>query len=89
LVNYNAEKLQKDPKIATIYSQSAGLAHFLIHYDNARYRDALVTYISDVYAARDNAQTLSKLTEKKFEELDEQYKEFMKNKGQGNEEAKK
>jgi hypothetical protein len=89
LVEYNAEKLQKDPKIATIYSQSAGLAHFLIHYDNARYRDALVTYLSDVYAARDNAQTLPKLTEKKFEDLDQEYKTFMKNKGQAKEEAKR
>ena len=41
------EKLQKDPKIATLYSQSAGLTHFLIHYDHGRYRDALVAYLAD------------------------------------------
>ena len=77
LVGYNMETLQKDPRIATLYSQSAGLTHFLIHYDHARYRDALVAYLSDVYSAHDNEQTLPKLTGASFAELDKQYKEFM------------
>ncbi len=77
LVGYNMERIQKDPRIATLYSQSAGLTHFLIHYDHARYRDALVAYLSAVYSARDTEQTLPKLTGESFAELDKQYKEFM------------
>ena len=30
LVGYDMEKLQKDPRIGTLYSQSAGLTHFLV-----------------------------------------------------------
>jgi hypothetical protein len=77
LVGYGMEKIQKDPRIATLYSQSAGLTHFLIHYDGGRYRDALVAYLSAVYSAQDTEQTLPKLTGAKFEELDKQYREFM------------
>ena len=77
LVGYNMEKIQKDPRIATLYSQSAGLTHFLIHYDHARYRDALVAYLTDVYSAHDTEQTLPKLTGANFVDLDKEYKEFM------------
>jgi hypothetical protein len=89
LVGYNLEKLQQDPRIATLYSQSAGLTHFLIHYDRARYRDSLVNYLCDVYSARDTEQTLPKLTGVKFAEMDKQYKEFMVTEGKGKPEVKK
>ena len=82
LVGYGREKIQKDPRIATLYSQSAGLTHFLIHDDHARYRDALVSYLTAVYSAQDTEQTLPKLTGASFAELDKQYKEFM-SKGDG------
>ena len=36
------DTLQNDPRIRTLYSQAAGLTHFLIYYDDGRYRDALV-----------------------------------------------
>ena len=74
---YGMEKLQKDPRIATLYSQSAGLTHFLIHYDGGRYRDALVSYLSAVYTGRDQPDTLAKLTGTAYGELDKQYREFM------------
>ena len=44
-VGYGMEKIQKDPRIGMLYSQAAGLTHFLIHYDNGRYREALVAYL--------------------------------------------
>ena len=44
-VDYGMERLQNDPRIATLYSQAAGLTHFLIYYDGGRYRDALVSYL--------------------------------------------
>ena len=77
LVGYGMEKIQKDPKIATLYSQSAGLTNFLVHYDRGRYRDALVAYLAAVYAGQDTEQTLAKFTGENFDELDKEYKEFM------------
>ena len=59
---YGMEKLQKDPRIATLYSQAAGLTHFLVYYDGGRYRDALVSYLAAVYTGRDDPDTLAKLT---------------------------
>jgi hypothetical protein len=80
LTSYGMEKLQKDPKIATLYSQSAGLTHFLIHYDHGRYRDALVSYLTAVYTGHDNPDTLLELTGTGYSELDKQYREFMEQK---------
>jgi hypothetical protein len=37
---YSRESIQKDPRIATLYSQAAGLTNFLVYYDSGRYRDA-------------------------------------------------
>jgi hypothetical protein len=79
-VDFGREKLQKDPRIKTLYSQAAGLTHFLIYYDEARYRDALVSYLSNVYAGRDNHDTLSKLTGAGYSDLDKQYREFLEGK---------
>jgi len=74
---YGMERLQSDPRIATLYSQAAGLANFLVFHDSGRYRDALVAYLTTVYSGRDTPQTLSELTGVGYEELDEQYREFM------------
>ena len=70
-------QIQSDERIATLYSQAAGMTHFLIHHDGGRYRDALVAYLATVYSGRDNPQTLSRLTGVSFTELDSQYRQFM------------
>jgi len=75
--SYGMEAIQSDKRIATLYSQAAGLTHFLIHYDGGRYRDALVAYLASVYSGHDNANTLAQLTGTRYSELDRQYREFM------------
>jgi hypothetical protein len=70
-------QIQNDERIATLYSQAAGMTHFLVHYDGGRYRDALVAYLATVYTGRDAANTLSQLTGAAYDELDRQYREFM------------
>ena len=85
-VDFGSEKLQKDPRICTLYSQAAGMTHFLIYYDGGRYRDALVSYLSAVYTGRDDHDTLSKLTGASYANLDKQYREFLEGK-QGRETA--
>ena len=79
---YGRERFQKDPRIATLYSQAAGLANFLVHYDGGRYRDALVAYLVMVYTGRDGPDTLTDLTGTDFSTLDKQYREFVTGPGQ-------
>jgi hypothetical protein len=74
---YGMEKIQKDPRIATLYSQAAGLTNFLVYYGGGRYRDALVLYLVAVYTGRDEPDTLAKLTRANYSELDKQYHEFI------------
>jgi hypothetical protein len=71
------DELQRDERIGTLYSQAAGLAHFLMHYQDGRYRDPLVRYLEGVYTGRDRPGTLAELAGTPFEELDAQYREFL------------
>ncbi|MEX0716121.1 MAG: DUF1570 domain-containing protein [Planctomycetaceae bacterium] len=65
--------------IARNYSQASGLAHFFMHHDGGRHRDALVTHLTQLYASRpDRVQSLAELTGVSFAELDKQYGEYMK-----------
>ncbi|MBX3414425.1 MAG: hypothetical protein KF708_17185 [Pirellulales bacterium] len=68
---------QQDPNLPLLYSQAAGLSHFLMHYDEGRYRDALVALLSLLYAGQDRPGSLPELTGKSYSELDQQYREFM------------
>jgi len=77
LVGYGRERLQRDPKIKSLYSQAAGMTNFLIFYDGGRYRDALVAYLTAVYTGQDTPDTLSNLTGSSYAELDQQYRRFM------------
>ena len=76
-VGYGMDRLQNDKRIATLYSQAAGLTHFLMFYAGGRYREALVNYLNAIYNGRDTANTLSGLTETSYADLDRQYREFM------------
>ncbi len=73
---------QPRPTISMNYSQASGLAHFFMHYDGGRYRDALIEHISQIYNAnpkkRERVKSLAELTETPFKELDRQYAEFLK-----------
>jgi hypothetical protein len=71
------DPIQNDPQIRRIYSQSAGWAHFLMDYDDGRYRRALVDYLRRVYAGRDRADTLFELCGAAADELERQYQEFL------------
>jgi hypothetical protein len=76
-IGYTMDRLHKDPDIGKLYSQAAGLTHFLIHYDGGRYRDALVAYLTIIYSGRDDRNTLAKLTGKSYSDLDREYREFL------------
>ncbi len=84
---WGMHRVQQDPRIATLYSQFAGQTFFLIFYDEGRYRDALVAYLSAVYSGQDDPALLARLCGVGYEELDRQYRRFieqtMRAEGQG------
>ncbi len=71
------EALQSHPEIAKLYSQSAGLTTFLMHYEGGRYRDALDRYLVAVYTGKADAGTLADLTGVGYDALDRQYRDFL------------
>jgi hypothetical protein len=78
LVAIGRQDFQHDTRIAPLYSQIAGQTYFLMHYDSARYRPALMEYLVALYGNRTNPETLEKQTGAKYEELDQQYRDFLK-----------
>ncbi len=75
------DAFQQHPQRSRLYSQASGVTHFLMHYDQGRYRDALVTLLSSVYqpdARRPLHQpSLAEITGVSFAELDRQYREHI------------
>lgn len=69
--------LQQHEDIRRLYSQSAGLAAFLMDDVRGRYRPLLADYLQAVYQGRDNARTLASLAGVLLAELDRQYREFL------------
>jgi hypothetical protein len=77
LTRMNKDEVQRHPEIAKVYSQSSGLAAFLIDGDGGRYREPLVSYLQAIYAGRDNKDSLSAATGASYEELDAAYRRHM------------
>ncbi len=68
--------------LAKNYSQASGLAHFFMHYDDGRYRDALIRHLSQLYHPEQrlggNTESLADLTSTEFTDLDRQYGKYLK-----------
>ena len=71
------DSLQRDERIAMIYSQCSGLADFFMQADSGRHRDGLIRYIAMVYAGRANPRTLAETTGTSYEALDAAYRAFL------------
>jgi hypothetical protein len=78
LTTMSMDQLKVDPNIATLYSQATGLTYFLMFADDGRYRAALVAYLSAIYRGQDRAGTLTELCRSNYEELDAQYRDYLK-----------
>jgi hypothetical protein len=70
-------EMQHRDDVAKLYSQSSGLAAFLLNGAEGRYREPMVRYLQAVYTRRDNDQTLSEVTGTSYSELDVAYRRFM------------
>jgi hypothetical protein len=72
--NFSAEELSRN------YSQSSGLVHFFMHYEEGLYRDAMVEHLSEIYRPGRRIHpvpTLAELTGVPFAELDKQYQDYL------------
>lgn len=77
LVRLGKDDLQGRPDLKRLYSQLAGLTAFLMHAENGRFRQPLVAYLSAVYSNRAEADTLSQVTGKSYDQLDAAYQRFV------------
>lgn len=78
MVTLNRVALQADSRIRRIYSQAAGMAHFLMDGDSARHRESLLLYLRKVYANNDEFITLAEEVGRSYEELDQLYLQYLK-----------
>jgi hypothetical protein len=74
LAKLGRDDLQKHPDVRKLYSESAGLTHFLMDDKQGKYRAALGEYIDAVYRGRDAADTLAKLVGAPLANLDIEYR---------------
>jgi hypothetical protein len=77
LVRMGKTDVQQHADIAKLYSQSAGLAAFLMDAHDGRYREPLVRYLNEVYVDRDNEQSLRQATGGSYDELDAEYRRYI------------
>jgi hypothetical protein len=77
LTTLNKDEVQRHPEIAKLYSQSSGLAAFLIDAEGGRYREPLVEYLQLIYAGRDNKESLATATGASYEDLDAAYRRYV------------
>lgn len=63
------------------YSQASGLSHFFMHYDDGKYRNALMLHMAQLYHSDPRvqraAQGLDVLTGVPYPTLDRQYREYL------------
>lgn len=77
LVTFGRPKLQADPNIGQIYSQSAGLTHFFMDAADRGMRKGLVQYLKAIYSGRDRVDSLASALNADLTELDKEYAEFL------------
>ena len=83
LCSMGQQQFQHHPQMPALYSQSSGMAHFLLHYRDGIYRDDFVKLLSAYYRPdlKDPTRqvTLEELTTVPFAKLDQQYREHIEN----------
>ncbi|MDR1963878.1 MAG: hypothetical protein LBQ50_08875 [Planctomycetaceae bacterium] len=77
-VSLGRKEFQSHSRLARLYSQSAGMTHFLMLGQDGRYRHAVLELLRRVYTGAARPESLSQLTGRSYQELDEEYTEFLK-----------
>ena len=71
------QALQEHPRLRRLYSQSAGLTHFLIDGADGQYRPGMLKYLQAIYLGRSNTQSLAASLETPLDSLDKAYGDFL------------
>jgi hypothetical protein len=75
------QEFQHHAQISQLYTQGAGFAHFLMHYEDGLYRDDLTTLLSTIYRPNPsdalNEPSLPEIAGVTYDELDRQYHSHM------------
>lgn len=77
LVTLGKDEMQRRDDLGPLYSQAAGLATFFMQYEGGRYRQPLARYLQAVYAGNATDNTLSDLCGTTYDQLDQQYLQFL------------
>ncbi|HEY2413838.1 MAG TPA: hypothetical protein VGI40_16425 [Pirellulaceae bacterium] len=72
------DAIQNSDDIGRIYTQAAGLAHFLMDGNGGKYRAPLIGLLADIYRGRNNdSGFLARATGRALPQLDEDYRTFL------------
>ena len=77
LVSMGRDELQRHEQIRKIYSQCAGLTHFLMDGKGGRYRRAMIDYLRIVYRGSDRADSLASVLGTSLKDLDSEYLDYL------------
>ncbi|MHC4879186.1 MAG: hypothetical protein ACYTGL_22255 [Planctomycetota bacterium] len=80
LTRLGRSRFQSSAELRELYSQSSGLTHFFLHYEDGVYRNALVEFIADIYGPQPRRGTtpgLDQYTGVAFSDLDQQYRSYI------------
>ena len=77
LATWNRQQVQEHELIRRLYSEAAGLAHFLMNGHGGSRRAALVATVRDVYLGEADEATLARRLNTGYAELDQLYLRFL------------
>jgi hypothetical protein len=74
---FTRNQIQSSDDIKRIYTQAAGLGHFLMDGENGQYRNALIDLLTALYQGRDTRDLLGGPRATSPDELDAQFQRFL------------
>lgn len=75
----NQEDFKSHENLPALYTEAAGLTHFLMHGEGNKYRDAFFRLLWLVYGNQERPEELSILTGKDFDSLDREFHDYLQN----------
>lgn len=76
-VSLGKERFQSSDRLPALYTESAGLTHFLFHYDAGRFAPAFRELLTRVYSLGDSPDDLSQLTGLSNGDLDRAFHDYL------------
>ena len=77
VVSLGKEEFQSSGRLPALYTESAGLGHFLFHADGGRFAPVFRELLTRVYSLRDTPEDLAQLTGLSFENLDTAFRGYL------------